>query len=131
MSGATATPESDLAPAVVLIVEDEEPIALALSFIVEDEGYIPLVASQGKEALKLARIQRPALVITDLMMPQMSGAELIVALRHEEAEEQRQTPIVLMTAAGAEFAKESGADIVLLKPFDVAAVVSLLHRFLD
>ena len=129
MSG--TSPELDVASAVVLIVEDEEPIALALSFIVEDEGYTPVVASRGKEALELARARRPALVITDLMMPQMPGSELIAALRRETPEDQRQIPMILMTAAGAEFVADSGADMVLLKPFEVATVISLLHQFLD
>ncbi|MEO7000437.1 MAG: response regulator, partial [Ktedonobacterales bacterium] len=61
--------------ALVLIVEDEEPIALALAYIVEDAGYTPLVAMHGQQALELARSQHPALILTDLMMPQMSGQD--------------------------------------------------------
>ncbi len=121
----------DSASIVVLIVEDEEPIALALSFIVEDEGYVPLVTNRGKEALELARERNPALIITDLMMPQMSGMELIAALRADMQSGKPQAPLVLMTAAGRAYTAGSGADAVLLKPFDVTAVISLLHQFLD
>lgn len=129
MSEAVEKPDSG--SAVVLIVEDEEPIALALSFIVEDEGYVPLVASRGKEALELARERNPALIITDLMMPQMSGKELIAALRADAQSGKPQAPLVLMTAAGQAYTTGSGADAVLLKPFDITAVISLLHQFLD
>lgn len=122
---------SDGATAVVLIVEDEEPIALALSFIVEDEGYTALIATRGKEALEILRERRPALVITDLMMPQMSGQALIATMRQDAQADHRQTPVVLMTAAGSEFAMNVGADAILLKPFDIEAVTRLLHRFLD
>jgi DNA-binding response OmpR family regulator len=113
----------------VLIVEDEEPIALALSFLVEDMGYMPLTASNGKEALELARTRHPALIITDLMLPQMTGKELIVILR-QEAHADSWVPIILMTAAGRAYTNDSGADAVLLKPFDIPGVEALLRRFL-
>jgi CheY-like chemotaxis protein len=124
--------DASSAPPLVLIVEDEEPIALAISFIVEDAGYVPLVATHGKEALELARTRHPALIITDLMMPQMNGRELIAALRQEaqEAHEEHRIPIVLMTAAGTAYTVDSGADALLPKPFEITQVEALLRRFL-
>lgn len=117
-------------PPVVLIVEDEEPIALALSFIVEDAGYQPLIAAHGKEGLEYARERKPALIITDLMMPKMSGLELIATLSQETASDHQRAPLVLMTAAGRDFTAEAGVDAVLLKPFEIEAVEDLLERFL-
>ncbi|GAC1449366.1 MAG: hypothetical protein PVSMB4_07440 [Ktedonobacterales bacterium] len=118
-------------PAVVLIAEDEEPIAEALAFLVEDAGYIPLVAAHGREALELARKHRPRLVITDLMMPLMDGIELISALRADAAADGHVAPaIILTTAGGFRRADQAGADVVLRKPFDIAEVDSLLRRFL-
>ncbi|HEY7779132.1 MAG TPA: response regulator [Ktedonobacterales bacterium] len=113
----------------VLIVEDEESIALALSFIVEDAGYCPLVATDGKEALELARSRHPALIITDLMMPRMSGRELIARVLGGALGGYR-APIVLLTAADRTFAADSGADAVLAKPFEITAVERVLRRFL-
>ena len=115
----------------VLVAEDEEPIAAALMLIIEDAGYTPLVAAHGKAALDLIRTRRPGLVITDLMMPYLDGADLIAAI-HDEAERNHSVPppIVLMTAAGPRRAQEVGADAVLRKPFDIEDVEALLHRFL-
>lgn len=114
---------------VILIAEDEESIALTLSYIVEDLGYLPLIAAQGQEALELACTRHPVLIITDLMMPRMSGRELIAALRQGATDAPR-TPIILTTAAGAAYISDIDADAVLPKPFDIATVEALLQRFL-
>lgn len=112
----------------VLIVEDEEPIAQALAYVVEDAGYRTLIATDGKAALALERAHRPALIITDLMMPRMNGRDLIAALR--ATDDHATPPVVLMTAAGARFTENIGADATLSKPFDIADVEALLARFI-
>lgn len=118
-------------PLTVLIVEDEGPIADALAFLVEDCGYLPLRASHGKEALDLARAHRPAMVITDLMMPIMDGRELIAALRADAAANQHAPPIIILTTAGGfAYAQDTGADVVLRKPFDVSEIEALLAHYL-
>jgi len=61
---------------VVLIAEDERSIADIVCVVVEDAGYQPVLAAHGRQALEMARIEHPALVVTDLMMPHMTGAEL-------------------------------------------------------
>lgn len=115
-------------PPIVLIVEDEEPIAQALAFIVEDAGFTSQIAIHGKRALDLIRAHRPDLIITDMMMPKMSGKELIAALR---AEPDLQTlPIVLMSAAGKRYMDGSGADALLGKPFEIYEIEDILQRFL-
>jgi len=117
---------------VVLIAEDEEPIAQAIAYIVEDLGYTPAVAIHGKQALELARAHRPALVITDLMMPQMTGADLIRALRQDAARLNYPVPpIILMSAAGRPFIDTVQADAYLPKPFDVGEVEALLEQYLN
>ena len=115
----------------VLIAEDEEPIAEVLAMIIEDCGYSTLVAVHGKQALEMASARRPALIITDLMMPQMSGAELVSAVRADAvAHGYAPPPILLMSAAGSRYTEPVGADAVLPKPFDIRQVESLLNRFL-
>ncbi len=68
---------------IVLIAEDERAIAELVSVVVADAGFTPVVAGHGGEALALARLHQPVLVITDLMMPHLTGTELIAALRAE------------------------------------------------
>ncbi|MGZ3582212.1 MAG: response regulator [Ktedonobacterales bacterium] len=120
-----------LQPPLVLIAEDEEPIAEAIALIVEDAGYTPLVAAHGKQALELARLRHPALVITDLMMPQMDGTQLIANLRADaEANGHAPPPIILMTAAGMKRAQEADANALLRKPFELDELEELLFRFL-
>jgi CheY-like chemotaxis protein len=126
-----AAHDADEGPALVLIVEDEEPIAEALAYLVADAGYVPLQAKHGKQALEVARARHPDLIITDLMMPIMDGAELIAALHAESLDSFGPLPpIILMTASGLRHAQKAGADEVLLKPFDVATVEELLRRYI-
>ncbi len=118
-------------PFLVLIAEDEEPIAEAIAFVVEDSGYTPLIAHNGREALELARARHPALVITDLMMPYLDGDELIRALRADAAADNHMPPrTILLSAAGLRRMKAAGADAILPKPFDLEDLEKLLHRFL-
>lgn len=129
---ALVTTSGSQAAQLVLIVDDEAPIAEALSYIVEDAGYTPLLASHGRQGLEFARAQRPALIITDLMMPQLDGAGLIKALRADAAADGAAPlpPIIVMTAGGLRHAHDIGADAVVQKPFNIAEVERLLHRFL-
>ena len=123
-------PDADGA-ALVLIAEDEEPIAELLAYVVQDAGYTPLVAFHGRRALELARERWPALLITDLMMPYLGGADLIAALSTEAAASHRaRPPAILVTGAGPGQARAAGADAVLFKPFQVADLDALLHRIL-
>lgn len=118
-------------PYLVLIVEDESSIAAVLAAFVEGLGYVPLVAPHGAAALGLARARWPALVLTDQMMPLLSGSRLIAALRADaEARGQRMPPTILMSAGSLRIAEQAGADVVLPKPFDLEQVEALLKRFL-
>ena len=116
----------------VLIAEDEEPIAEVVATVVEDAGYVPRLAAHGRQALELARTEQPALLITDLMMPHLSGAELIAALRSDAAASGHDpVPVILITAAGPAQARAAGADAVLRKPFELLELDALLRRFLE
>jgi CheY-like chemotaxis protein len=118
-------------PAVVLIVEDEEPIATAIAAVVEDAGYEPVLATNGIEALACARDRLPALVLTDMMMPRMDGIQFIAALRDDAASDRHtMPPVILMTAGGTQRVREASADAILWKPFDIEQLEKLLNRFL-
>lgn len=119
-------------PILILIVDDEEPIVDLLATFVADLGYTPLVAQNGQQALDLARECGPALIITDLMMPVINGADLIVALRAEAAAQGRASPpIVLLTAGSRRAASQLPVEAVLLKPFDLTQLEQVIRRLLE
>jgi DNA-binding response OmpR family regulator len=116
----------------VLVAEDEETIAETLAIIVEDFGYVALIAHDGRTALALARQHHPRLIITDLMMPFLSGAELVAAIRADaDTEGIVAPPVVVVTAASRTLADEIGADVVITKPFDVRNIEAAMQRLLE
>ncbi|MBC9176865.1 response regulator [Pseudoroseomonas ludipueritiae] len=116
----------------ILVVDDEFLIADVLAFALEDEGYMVVRASNGRKGLDVFQRDRPALVITDFMMPVMNGLEFARAIR--ERTDGLSLPIILMSGAQAEIARRNG-DLfaaVFDKPFRVTeivqAVVDLVGR---
>lgn len=103
----------------VLAADDDPLIRELVQFRLERSGYEVVLASDGDEALRLARERQPALAILDVMMPGLSGYEVTRELRAEEAT--RGIPVILLTARvqEADVAQgfEAGADDYLTKPF--------------
>lgn len=124
-------PAPSVSPAVVLIVEDDRPIAAYVATVVVEGGYHPVVATHGRQALALVEAERPALIITDLMLPFLSGAELIAAVRASPDPARARLPVIVMTAIHGQAAQVVGADAILRKPFGVAELQALLRRFLE
>jgi CheY-like chemotaxis protein len=104
----------------VLVVEDEQDIRETLRDILEMEGYRVRCACNGKEALDaLAEMPRPRLILLDLMMPVMSGYELLQALRAND--DLASIPVTVVSAVGDRLAAGTS---VLRKPVDLE---TLLH----
>ena len=115
----------------VLIVQDNEALTETTAAMVREAGYAMVVAHHGRQALELARLRRPALVITDLMLPLLSGASVITALREDAERHAFLMPAtILVTGVSVVRAREAGADVVLRKPFHVQDLERLLRRFL-
>lgn len=118
----------------VLVVEDEEPLAVALRYNLEAEGYEVSVAARGDEAEAQIAEGAPDLVLLDWMLPGLSGIELCRRLRGRS--ETRQMPIIMLTARGEEAERirglVTGADDYVVKPFSLpelmARVRALLRR---
>ena len=130
-SNGTVTPR-EAEQILILIADDEEPIVELLATFVTGLGYTPLVAQNGQQALDLAHEHGPALIITDLMMPVLNGADLILALRAEtSAQGKLSPPIILLTAGSRRAAGNLPVEAVLLKPFDLQQLERAMRRLLE
>jgi len=116
----------------ILVADDDADILQLVSLRLEQVGYEVVRASNGADALRLARERRPALCILDVQMPGMTGYEAVEHLR-AEAELDR-LPIILLTASVQErdMAKgfEAGADDVLRKPFNPRELQERIQKLL-
>jgi CheY-like chemotaxis protein len=112
---------------IILVVDDEAPIQELVATLLEDQGYRVLTARNGAEALDLVLAERPALVLTDLMMPVMDGIDLSRRLKEDALT--HDVPIVLISAAGRAEAARSVADAFLAKPFDVETLLDVVRRY--
>jgi len=114
----------------ILVVDDEFLIADVLAFALEDEGFMVVRAGNGRKGLDVFQRDRPALVITDFMMPAMNGLEMARAIRARP--EGLTVPILLMSGAQAEIARQHGHlfAAVFDKPFMVERVVDTVIRLL-
>jgi CheY-like chemotaxis protein len=113
----------------LLVVDDESLVTDFLTFLLEREGYVIHAASNGKEALDIVDRVAPALIITDLMMPVMSGLALARALREREAS--RHLPLILCTAVPDPVAEQERHlfAAVLRKPYAAARLIELVARY--
>jgi DNA-binding response OmpR family regulator len=104
----------------VLVVEDDPTILQLLEVNFEMEGFIVLRAEDGEQGLAVARESRPDVIVSDVMMPNMSGLELVQALK--AGAETRSIPVILLSAkaqgADVRLGLESGADDYITKPFE-------------
>ena len=103
----------------VLVVDDEPDVLLLCRLNLEQQGFEVLAASDGRTALELLGEERPDVVVLDLMMPGLSGYDVLEAIRGEE--ELGETPILVLTArslqADRDRSAELGASAFLTKPF--------------
>jgi DNA-binding response OmpR family regulator len=108
----------------VLVVEDEAPLAMGLKDALTFQGYDCEVAADGRAGYEAARKGRFDVLLLDVMLPEMSGFEVIRRLRDEG----NRTPTILLTAKGAEADRvkglESGADDYVAKPFSLPEVLA-------
>ena len=103
----------------ILVVDDEAYIVELVKFNLEKEGYQVIVASDGRNALKMVQTEQPDLVLLDIMLPNIDGLEVCRILK--QSPDTNSIPIIMLTAKGDEFdtvlGLEMGADDYIKKPF--------------
>lgn len=114
----------------ILLCDDEAHILHVLSLKLQEAGYRVLTAGDGREGLALAREHRPALVVTDYLMPKVDGLALARALRSDR--KTQAIDLVLLTARGATLAQEVLDDIPFSasfsKPFSPREVLQHIQK---
>ncbi|AKT39752.1 response regulator transcription factor [Chondromyces crocatus] len=114
----------------LLVVEDDDSIAMGLEMNLQAEGYQVTVAKDGEQGLSLARSNDFDLLILDLMLPRLNGFELLRILRAEG----HVLPVILLSARGAEMDKvmglELGAEDYITKPFGLAEMLARVKAVL-
>lgn len=107
----------------MLIVDDDEENREGLRDVVEMMGCSALLATSAKEALALLEDERPCLIVLDLIMPDMTGAEMLETMQGQPA--LSATPVVIWTSAP----EQAPLGVPLLaKPVDIAALRALMRR---
>jgi two-component system response regulator RegX3 len=113
----------------VLLVEDADTLAESIRYNLEREGFSVEIARDGRSGLERFRERSPALVILDLMLPEMSGLDVCRAIRAEST-----VPVIILTAKDSEADKvaglELGADDYVTKPFSMRELVSRVRAVL-
>ena len=115
----------------IVVIDDEQSVREVVQAYLEKDGYHVLVAENGTDGLALAERMNPALIVLDLMLPDISGEEICSEIRSRS-----DVPILMLTAKASEEERVSGlvsgADDYLVKPFSprelVARVKAVLRR---
>lgn len=113
----------------ILVVDDDVNICELLRLYLEKDGYQTFVANDGEQALKLAELHNPDLILLDIMLPVLDGWQVCREIRKTS-----NVPIIMLTAKGETFDKvlglELGADDYVTKPFDTKEVVARMKAVL-
>lgn len=117
----------------ILIADDNENIREALTYLLEDEGYKLWLAKDGAEALKQAREVRPDILFLDIMMPEINGYDVCLAIKNDP--DLKDIYIIMLTAKGQaseqERGRSVGADEYIVKPFSPMEILTRIKNILD
>ncbi|GAB6907972.1 Response regulator receiver protein [Desulfosarcina cetonica] len=119
-------------PKTVLIVDDELSILVPLQYLLEKEGYVPKLAQSGKEAIEKIGEFKPALVLLDIMLPDLDGYEIYQLIRSRP--EWNAIRIIFLSAKNrdTDIAKglAMGADAYITKPFSNRQLMDKIHALI-
>lgn len=118
----------------ILVVDDEPMVREGLKLALEMEGFHAITASNGMEALKMIRLQKPHLIITDIIMPDSDGIEVICTVREKNPD----IKIIAISGGGRisahdhlRVAHQLGANGILAKPFTTDQLLCEVNRLLS
>ena len=115
----------------ILVADDELNIRSLVSKLL-NRDYIVIEATNGKEAVDIAKREKPDLILMDLMMPEMDGYTACSIIKADQATQS--IPVVILTAVSHELnkklAKEIGASGYLTKPFQLQDLLDAIDKFL-
>jgi CheY-like chemotaxis protein len=127
-SAPVGTTEASLAP-LVLVVDDDVDARVLLGGLLDEAGCRAVGAATGVEGLRLARELRPAIIFLDLLLPKISGYDVLRILQADDA--LHGTPVVIVSSIGTESRNAlGGAAAILDKPVDRAQLFDVLRRWL-
>ncbi len=116
----------------ILVVDDEPDFLMAIKAMLEVNGFEVLAATDGQEGLSVARLEKPDLIVLDLMLPKMDGYKVCRFLKFDE--KYRMIPIIMLTARGQEddkqLGKEMGADFYIVKSERPEILLKKINEFL-
>ncbi len=117
---------------IVLIVDDSNTNNFLLQSILETEGIKSVIAFSGKEAFEYLKIEKPALILLDIMMPYVDGFSVLEKLKNDE--KLSEIPVIFITAKHdnniKQKALDAGAVDLIQKPIDVNEVVNLVKHLI-
>lgn len=123
---------SSSSPSKILVVDDNPDLRSYVSRILRQENYQVRTARNGAEGFQVAQEERPQLIVADLMMPEVSGLDMIRMIR--DSQQLKGTPIILLTAKADEASRiegtEQGADAYLSKPFNDRELLAEVRNLL-
>ncbi|HKO59472.1 MAG TPA: response regulator [Thermoanaerobaculia bacterium] len=113
----------------ILVVEDDAPVAQLISKILQRNGFESEVVADGHSALDRARVTRPAMILADLTIKGMGGDQLCSALKAQP--ETKEIPYVVVSGDAdiARKARECGADDFMEKPFEFDKLIRLVRKY--
>jgi len=113
-----------------VLICDDEPSLRELIRVSLDGPYSFAEADDGEKSLEIARRLRPDVIILDMMMPRLSGLEVLSEIRGDRR--LAETPVIVLTAQPStkEEALRSGADIVMVKPFEPEEITAAVEEVL-
>ena len=117
----------------VLVIDDEENILNLMRIGLEDNGFEVVTRSNGLDALMYIEQEKPAIIIADIMMPRLTGLELVKALKNND--DTRKIPLIFISALDQAKTVQEGLDLgavdYITKPFKISEIVGKVKHYIS